>query len=294
MLARGLQKSNETGSDEEQGADTSGGSTAGTGRDGSGSGDGDDRRLGRSSARDGAVAAGPGGGVARTGGAESGGHIIGLGHDRSGNGSGSAAWGGGRSAAGGSNGVKATGDGVGSSASSKVHTLRAAPGVESGVLGAVVASVAGVYQVISLALRTMAMMEPVAISMGQHATLVQSGDVRSKRTARAVGAAVLLGSGIEAVSNAVVGSALVETSTASLSTGVASAAVGGLGLVAVGVAAHKAQAGHDSQAVWLGLSGSAGSEGQDGDGSSSGELHFDDLVVEENRIDSVSKGECFA
>lgn len=256
MLARGLQKSNETGSDEEQGADTSGGSTAGTGRDGSGSGDGDDRRLGRSSARDGAVAAGPGGGVARTGGAESGGHIIGLGHDRSGNGSGSAAWGGGRSAAGGSNGVKATGDGVGSSASSKVHTLRAAPGVESGVLGAVVASVAGV--------------------------------------ARAVGAAVLLGSGIEAVSNAVVGSALVETSTASLSTGVASAAVGGLGLVAVGVAAHKAQAGHDSQAVWLGLSGSAGSEGQDGDGSSSGELHFDDLVVEENRIDSVSKGECFA
>lgn len=113
--------------------------------------------------------------------------------------------------------------------------------------------------------------------MGHHATLFQLGDGRRKRTARAVGAAVLLGSGVEAVSDTVVGSALVEASTASLSTGVASTAVGGLGLVAVGVAAHEAQAGHDSQTVWLGLSGSAGSEGQDGDGGSSGELHFDDF-----------------
>lgn len=138
-------------------------------------------------------------------------------------------------------GLEATLDGVSGSASSEVHTVGAAPGLESSVVSAVVALVA--------------------------------------RVAGAVSAASLLGLGVEAVSNTVGGSALGEVGTASLSAGVTSAADRGLGGVASRVAAHEAQTGHAGEHVGLGLSDSVGGESQDGGSGGSGEVHVDRFVV---------------
>lgn len=77
------------------------------------------------------------------------------------------------------------------------------------------------------------------------------------------------------MSDIVVGRALSVVSTASLGAGITSTALGLLGSVTVGGATHEAQAGHGSEHVRLGLSGSAGGDGHGGDGGDSSEVHFD-------------------
>lgn len=136
----------------------------------------------------------------------------------------------------GSGSLETTGNGVSGGALGEVHVVGAAPGLLGGVVGAVVALVAGL--------------------------------------ARAILAAVLLSSSVEAVGEAILGGALFETGTASLGASVAVAALGLLGLVAHGVAAHEAQARHGGQAVWLGFgSGESGAGGHDSERS---EVHLDD------------------
>lgn len=72
--------------------------------------------------------------------------------------------------------------------------------------------------------------------------------------------------------NAVAGRALSVAGTASLLTSVSGTALGGLGDVARGIATHQAEAGHDSQTVWLSLGDDNGGHGgESGDG---GEVHL--------------------
>lgn len=146
-------------------------------------------------------------------------------------------------AGGGLGSLETAGDGVGSSAFGQVHLVRAAPGLELGVVGAVVAALAGV--------------------------------------ASAVSAAGLGSLGVEAVDLSVVGRALLETITAGLGAGVAVTADSLLRLVPEGVATRKAGArdGHDGETVGLGLSSGAGSAGQDGGGGGGLVEHLDGGVA---------------
>lgn len=86
-----------------------------------------------------------------------------------------------------------------------------------------------------------------------------------KHTASAVSAAALGSLGVEAVDLSVVGGALLEATTTSLSARVAITTDGLLGLVPEGVATREVGSGnsHDSETVRLGLSSGAGSAGQE-------------------------------
>ena len=234
QVARSLQKSDGTSGNNQESAEAGGSGAAGAAGD-------DSRRLrdgddgsGRGASRDGAVVSGPGRGVARAAG------IANSGGDLLDLGGDPGLLRGGRSgrsgSGGGSDSLETTSNGVSGGALSEVHVVGAAPGLFGGVVGAVVALVAGL--------------------------------------ARAVLAAALFSSSIEAVSEAILGGALFETGAAGLGAGVAVAALGLLGLVAHGVAAHEAQARHGGQAVWLGFgSGESGAGGHDSERS---EVHLDD------------------
>lgn len=135
----------------------------------------------------------------------------------------------------GSSSLKTTGNAEGGGASSEIQVVGAAPGLGLVVVGAVVTVVA--------------------------------------RVTRAVLAAALLGTRVVAVRDAVLGRAVGEARAAGLSAGVAGTALGGLGVVTNGGAAHEAQAGHDGEAVGLSLGGSNGGHG--GDGSDGGKVHLE-------------------
>lgn len=97
------------------------------------------------------------------------------------------------------------------------------------------------------------------------------------RIAGTVGAALLLGCGIEAVDSVVGGCALGEASATGFSTGVALATDGLLGLISASIAANKTHAEdrHRGQAVGLGLSTGVDGTGQESNGSSNTDEHFD-------------------
>lgn len=161
---------------------------------------------------------------------------------------------------GGLRGLESTGDAVGGGALGEVHGVGAAPGLELVVVGAVEARLARVCR---------------SVLASHVAWWARHSDVA--RTASAVAAAGLVGLGVVAVDGGIVGSALGEAGTTSLSAGVAVTTDGLLGLVSEGVAAREAQArdGHDGELVGLGLRGRAGGAGQDGDRGSRTEEHFD-------------------
>lgn len=85
------------------------------------------------------------------------------------------------------------------------------------------------------------------------------------------------GLGVEAVGSGIVGRALSVAVAASLRASVAIATDSLLGDIAAGVATGQAQTGegHDGQLVRLGLCGSIGSAGQNGDGRCDSEKHDD-------------------
>lgn len=146
---RCLQKSNNTGSQKQQSADTGSGSAVDTSgaRERIASGDGSLRGSSGDSSGVGAVGASPGTGVARAGGiADGGGLVLGLGHNRHAGGGRRSdggeiigrSLGGGGSSAGRRGNLKTTSDAVSSGAGGEIHVVGAAPGLGLGVVGAVV------------------------------------------------------------------------------------------------------------------------------------------------------------
>lgn len=161
----GLQEGDDTGGDQQKGADASGGGGVDVGRRRRGQAlgtRGNDRAgLCGLGGGDGAVSTSPGGGVAGAAGADGGVLVLGLGDDgdarrgglRGGGGSrrGRGGRGGGRRSrrggrlGGGTSLLETAGDGVGGGARGEVHGLGAAPGALGVVVGAVVAFGTRVY-----------------------------------------------------------------------------------------------------------------------------------------------------
>lgn len=147
---RHLQQSNSTGSNEEESAEAGGSSSvASRGNDSRTGGFGRPGGNRDNWDANGAVGAGPGGGVAGAGSTDSGGDIDGIGDDGSLGGgcvvAVGGAGGGGRSRSG---TLKAARDTVGGGARGEIHIVGAAPSLLLRVVGAVVAIVAGVCLVL--------------------------------------------------------------------------------------------------------------------------------------------------